>query len=237
MQFILFNGRLWITLLPPTGSFTVSVTWPNSIWAGGPIRADGSERLGVLLLTTPNLLYAVWFCRIWPLLRHMKTLHRLIRLHNLRMRKWAVKWHVINCEMLKLLQLLGKKRFYNLTFSARMRRIITRLNSVHRKNMLWRVCSGRENSNETAMKVQSPYQRIYCVQLVPQRKQCYIENSGPLMWLTRFQCFVGGTWNLNVLILFSFIVLPAHPTLYRVSLRASQPFDGIDHVFFFFCPS
>lgn len=42
------------------------------------------------------------------------------------------------------------------------------------------------------MKVQSPYQRIYCVQLVPQRKQCYRENSGPLMWLTRFQCFIGG---------------------------------------------
>lgn len=39
-------------------------------------------------------------------------------------------------------------------------------------------------------------------------------------------------WNLNVLILFSSIVLPAHPTLYRVSLCASQPFDGIGHVFF-----
>lgn len=79
------------------------------------------------------------------------------------------------------------------------------------------------------MKVQSPYQRIYCVQLVPQRKQwaAYVTHAISVFywWLTG--------WNLNVLILLSSIVLPAHPTLYRVSLRASQLFDGIDDVCFF----
>lgn len=170
----------------------------------------------------------------------MKTLHRLIRLHNLRMRKWAVKWHVINCEMLKLLRLLRQKRFYNLTFSARMRRIITRLNSVHRICCEEFVLEEKKqwNSNEST---ESILENLLCTISAPkktvlQRKQraTYVTHA-----ISVFYWRLTG-WNLNALILFGFIVLPAHPTLYRVSLRASQPFDGIDHVFFccfFFCPS
>lgn len=114
-----------------------------------------------------------------------------------------------------------------------MRRIITRLNSVHRICCEEFVLEEKKqwNSNEST---ESIPENLLCTisaskKTVLQRKQraAYVTHA-----ISVFYWRLTG-WNLNVLILFSFIVLPAHPTLYRVSLRASQPFDGIDRVFFF----